>query len=397
MDAISDPRYEEIVLMCSAQVGKTEMVNNLLGCYVHYDPSPILVIQPTLEMGSAWSKDRLAPMVRDTAVLASLFADARARNSSNTILHKVFPGGHLPIAGATSPASLASRPVRIVCFDEVDKYPPSAGQEGDPINLARRRTATFWNRKIFMCSTPTVKGASRIETAYLASSQDQYWLPCPHCGDAQVLRWAQVRWTDATDPLYFCEHCDAGWTDAERWNAVRNGEWRARFPEVMVKGFHLNELYSPWTSLAKMVAEFLSAKQSPETLKAWINTALGETWEEKGASDIAPHTLEERSEFWQKIPRDVLVLTAGVDVQNDRLEVEIVGWGADRESWSIAYHVLYGDPRLRPGAPGSPWDQLEALRVEKRPHETGPPLKVALAARPTQSSARSRETIARAR
>lgn len=371
MDAVSDSRYEEVVLMTSAQVGKTEVINNAIGCYVEHDPSPMLIIQPTLEMGGAWSKDRLAPMVRDTSALSSLFASARTRDSGNTILHKVFPGGHLTIAGANSPASLASRPVRFVFCDEVDRYPPSAGQEGDPINLARRRTATFWNRKIVMCSTPTIKGASRIEAAYADSSRDNFWVPCPHCGVMQFLRWPQVRWTTSVDALYFCTDCEAGWTDAERWNAVRHGEWRSENPDSPVRGFHLNELYSPWTSLEKMVREFLSAKKSPETLKTWINTALGEVWEEKGARDIKPHILEQRAEHWTELPEAALCITAGVDVQEDRLEVELVAWSQHRESWSVAYEVIPGNPRLRPGLPDSPWDKLDALRKVRWPHASG--------------------------
>jgi len=166
MDAASDPEVFSVVVMSSAQVGKTEVLNNVVGYYVDQDPSPILVLQPTLEMGQTWSKDRLAPMLRDTPALKGRVKDAKSRASGNTMLHKSFPGGHITIAGANSPASLASRPIRVLLADEVDRYPVSAGTEGDPVTLASKRTTTFWNRKLLLTSTPTVKGESRIEAAY---------------------------------------------------------------------------------------------------------------------------------------------------------------------------------------------------------------------------------------
>lgn len=166
MDAISDPAIETVVLMMGAQMGKSECLNNVVGYHIAQDPSPILVVQPTLDMAQTWSKDRLAPMLRDTPALQGLVKDPRSRDSGNTTLHKSFPGGHVTGCGANSPASLASRPIRIVLCDEVDRFPVSAGSEGDPVTLARKRSATFWNRKIILVSTPTNKGASRIEQAY---------------------------------------------------------------------------------------------------------------------------------------------------------------------------------------------------------------------------------------
>ena len=171
MDAFSDPNIEMVVIMSSAQVGKTEILNNVIGYHVSQDPSPMLVVQPTLDMAQTWSKDRLAPMLRDTPILQGLVKDPRARDSGNTTLHKIFPGGHITSCGANSPSSLASRPVRIVLCDEVDRYPVSAGSEGDPVSLARKRATTFWNRKIGLFSTPTNKGNSRIESAFEESDK----------------------------------------------------------------------------------------------------------------------------------------------------------------------------------------------------------------------------------
>ena len=174
MDAFSDPKIHTVVVMSSAQIGKTELLNNIVGYFVDQDPSPMLMLQPTLEMGNTWSKDRLSPMIRDTRTLTDKISDSKARDSGNTILHKTFQGGHITIAGANSPASLASRPVRVVLADEVDRYPQSAGAEGDPLSLAFKRTTTFWNRKRMVVSTPTVKGVSRIEMAYEESDKRRY-------------------------------------------------------------------------------------------------------------------------------------------------------------------------------------------------------------------------------
>lgn len=345
MDAISDPKVERVVLMTSSQVGKTEILNNTAGFHVAQDPAPILVMQPTLDMAETWSKDRLAPMLRDTPALAGKVADPRARDSGNTMLHKRFKGGHLTVVGANSPAGLAARPIRVVLADEVDRYPPSAGTEGDPLSLAIRRTATFWNRRIVMASTPTIKGISRIERAFAESDQRRFFVACPHCGHAQHLVWARVRWPDGqpNKAQYHCEDCGAGWTDAERRAAIRWGKWRPTRTAAVV-GFHLNELYSPWKTVAQIAAEFLTAKRAPETLQTWVNTSLGETWEED-AERIDSHVLLAQTEDWDgDAPTGVLAITCGVDVQDDRLEIERVGWGVEEESWSLDHRILYGDP-----------------------------------------------------
>ena len=232
MDAISHPETETVVLMTSAQIGKTAILENVVGYFVSQDPSPTLLLQPTLEMAATFSKDRLAPMLRDTPSLRGLVKDARARDSGNTQLHKQFPGGHITMTGANSPANLASRPIRVVLCDEVDRYPESAGTEGDPVALARKRSATFWNRKIVLTSTPTIKGLSRIEQAYLASDQRRYWVPCPDCGEHQVLSWANVRWDEDQPETahYVCEHCGSCIDEQHKPPMLQRGEWRASAP-----------------------------------------------------------------------------------------------------------------------------------------------------------------------
>ena len=358
MDAVNEPGVREVVFMTSAQIGKTEILNNVLGYFVHQDPSPILFIQPTLEMAEAWSKDRLAPMIRDTEALGGLFKDSKTRNSDNTLLHKKFTGGHLTMAGANSPSSLASRPIRIVLLDEEDRYPSSAGAEGDPGSLAQKRTTTFWNRLLVSASTPTIEGESKIDARYQQSDMRRFHVPCPQCGGFQVLCWAQLKFDKKAPESahYECEHCQAQLHDSDKLWMLSRGEWRASAPFSGVAGFHISEIYSPWVRWSEMVTSFLKAKRLPETLKVWVNTSLGETWKE--ATEGIDHSgLLGRKENWGRVaPAGVVVITAGVDVQGDRLEAEIIGWGIGQESWSLQYHVIHGDP-----AQSKVWDDLDAV------------------------------------
>lgn len=339
MDALNDDETETIVVMSSAQVGKTEIILNIIGYYIHQDPSPIMLVQPTLELAQAFSKDRLSPMVRDSPELKKRMAGTKSRDSGNTMLHKTFPGGHITMAGANSPASLASRPIRVVLLDEVDRYPVSAGTEGDPVTLVSKRTTTFHNRKRVLVSTPTIKGASRIETAYEASSMEQWCLPCPSCEDHQPLAWGQIRFDDAT---MACKYCGAIHSEIE-WKSGQ-GKWIARKENRKVRGFHLNELASPWKRWETIIEEFKEAKRNgTETLKAWTNTSLGETWEEKGEQLDEDVLYNRREMYHADVPDGVKVLTAAVDTQDDRFEIEVQGWGAGHENWRIQYHVIYGD------------------------------------------------------
>jgi phage terminase large subunit GpA-like protein len=378
MDAISDPLIPEVVWMSSAQVGKTECVNNILGYYIDQDPAPILLLQPQLDMAKAYSKDRLAPMLRDTRVLAGKVSDAKARDSGNTVLHKTFKGGHITMAGANSPASLASRPIRIVLADEVDRYPASAGTEGDPLSLAVKRTTTFWNRKVVMVSTPTVKGFSRIEMAFNESDQRYYNIPCPHCGSLHVLRWGNVIWPSGEPKKahFVCPSCAKPFSDAQKDAMVRKaprmgGGWIATKPFAGRAGFHLSELYSPWRTLAETVAEFLAAKPYPERLQVWINTALGETWDAGGEILDENELMARRERYAAEVPSRALYLTAGADTQPDRIEVEVVGWGSGEETWSVDYQVFHGDPDIPEGTPGSPWTMLTDYLRKTWKHESG--------------------------
>lgn len=346
MDAVSDPRVDTVAIMTSAQIGKTELLNNVVGFYVHHEPCPILCLQPTLEMAQTWSKDRLAPMVRDTPALRFKIKPARSRDSGNTLLHKPFAGGHITIAGANSPASLASRPIRIVLCDEVDRYPISAGTEGDPVSLARKRTATFWNRKIILTSTPTIKGTSRIEAEYELSDKRRYYVPCPHCKEMQPLVWANIVFDkeNISETSYACVNGCVIDESSKQW-MLENGEWVAENEFNGRAGFHLNELYSPWRRWAEVVKDFLEMKGRPETLKTWTNTSLGETWEEHGDSVDHEGLLERREAYdASSLPDDVLFITAAGDVQGDRIEALSQGWGKDMEHWDIEHKIFWGDP-----------------------------------------------------
>lgn len=375
MDAINDPRVQNIVMMFSAQVGKTEVLLNAIGYFVDHDPAPIMLVQPTEQMAEAFSKDRLAPMIRDTPTLGKKIRDVKSRTSGNTLLHKKFPGGHITLAGSNAPASLASRPIRIVLLDEVDRYPASAGTEGDPVNLVTKRTTTFWNRKRIMVSTPTIKNASRIEFAYEESSMEQWCLPCPSCGEVQPLRWKQIHfeYDEETKMTVKAEHacfkCGALHGEHE-WKAGE-GKWVARKDNVKTRGFHLNELASTFVSWKEIVHNFKEAvKGGKEMIKTWTNTSLAETWEEQGEQLDDELLYQRREDYGEEVdvPDEVVLLTAGVDTQDNRLEVEVVGWGAGKESWGIQYHIIPGDP-ARPET----WQALDSYldRQWRRPDGSG--------------------------
>jgi phage terminase large subunit GpA-like protein len=345
MDAVSNSFIERVVVMTSSQIGKTELILNIIGYYVDQEPSPILTLQPTLTMGEAFSKDRLSTTIRDTPALQGKFKDPRSRDSGNTLLHKVFPGGHITIAGANSPASLASRPIRVLLCDEVDRYPTSAGTEGDPVDLAIQRTQNFWNRRIVLVSTPTILGISRIEKAYEASTKERWCVPCPTCGEFQPYEWERIVHKDVSEPLMKCAHCGALHTEIDWKNGQERGIWVAEKQDERTRGFHLNAFASPWTTWTRLVEQYGEAyKNGEEALKVWWNTKLGLPWENQSGAIELEILESRREEYAAPVPDGVLILTCGVDTQDDRLEAEVVGWGVGKESWGIEYRVFYGDP-----------------------------------------------------
>ena len=368
MDTFNDPNIERIVVMTSSQVGKTEIILNAIGYYIDQDASPILIVQPTLQMGQAFSKDRLSAMIRDSEKLRGSVKDARSRDANNTTMHKKFAGGHLTIVGSNSASGLASRPIRILLMDEVDRYELSAGSEGSPIALAVARTKTFWNRKIFMCSTPTIKGLSAIESAFEESDKRYYYVPCPECEHKQVLKWKNVVWEEdkPETAAYACEECGSVIEESKKQWMLKHGEWRATNKSNNTAGFHISELYSVWSTWSQMATNFLEAKKNPETLKTFINTALGESWEEQGDA-VEYDTLLQRRLSYDKtnVPEDVLVITAGVDTQKDRLECQLVGWGKNYEAWVLDYKIFWGDPNAF-----NVWQDLDVYLKKRYKTET---------------------------
>ncbi len=357
MDCITDPKVEKVVIMSSSQVGKSEILNNTIGYYIDVDPGPLLLVQPTIEIAQDYSKRRVAPMINATEVLAEKVADSKTRDINNTILMKVFPGGFLAMGGANSPAGLASRPIRVLLCDEVDRYPDSAGNEGDPISLAEKRTATFWNRKKVFVSTPTIKGASRIEQEYELGTQEKWCVKCPGCGKYHFIALRDIQFDydknekdkkiiyTVNNVKWRCPDCLNQYD--EQTMKKQPAKWIADNPKAIenrIRSFRLNAFVSPWASWKNIIQEFLESKDDPERFKVFVNTILGEPWEERGEIEDEEVLLERREEYEAELPEGVLLLTMAVDTQDDRLEYEVVGWGHGEESWGIEKGIIWGKP-----------------------------------------------------
>ena len=371
MDAFTQPGVHEIDIMASAQVGKTELELNMMGRAIDVDPGPMLFVQPTDNFADDFSKRRVAPMIRVCPALQRKVYEAKSRDAGNTIQLKTFPGGSVAFTGANSPTELAGRPVRYVFCDEIDRFPASAGTEGDPLELAERRTETFrHNRKIVKTSTPTVKGASKIERAYLAGTQEEWHTRCPHCGSFSFIRFEDIRfdkeaYKDAegekkwrvSNVRWRCPHCEGETreADAKRCEA----KWVAGNPEALedgVRSFRLNAFMSPWSDWKNICLMFLKAHDDPELLKVFVNTVLGETWENRDHSGVPEALLGRREIYNAEVPTGALVLTMGIDTQDNRLEYEVVGWGRDEESWGIAKGIIPGRADSK-----EVWEEVDGL------------------------------------
>ncbi|WP_186785963.1 phage terminase large subunit family protein [Paenibacillus agilis] len=351
MDSIET--WEEVAIMASAQVGKTEFLLNVTGSYIDQDPCPIMHVLPNDSLIQAYSKKRLTPMINSSDALRAKVGVSKSRDSSNTIEDKSFPGGYVTIVGANVPADLSSRPVQVVLCDEVDRFPVSSGKEGDPISLAIARTTTFKHkRRHLFVSTPVDAETSRIYELYKDSSMEQWNLPCPHCGELQPLKFkdrivfehyeSESGEIVVTKAECRCEFC--GLLGSEKDWKRGQGAWIAAKIHTKRRGFHINQLASPWSDWREVAKKFLIAKrEGVDKLKVFINTVLGEPWEEN-KTKIDETVLMNRQETYEyDVPEGVKVLTAAVDTQNDRFEVEVIGWGAGKESWRIEYHRIYGD------------------------------------------------------
>lgn len=388
MDAISDPRVERVSMKKAARLGFTKMVNAAIGYFIHGDPCPILAVQPTVEDAEGYSKEEIAPMVRDVPVLTNLVGVAAPRRSgrpkkngakkkesttktsAETILHKSFPGGVLSIVGANSGRGFRRVSRRVVIFDEVDGYPASAGNEGDPIKLGTRRAEYYWNRKIISGSTPLIAGTSRIDELFEAGDRRRYYVPCPHCGHMDYLRFSPsgdeldqghyMLWPKGpADAHFVCgsRSCRKRIDEVHKRAMIDAGEWRAEGEFTGHASFHLWTAYSlsPNATWQQIVEEFLDAKNDPLKLKTFVNTVLGETWHDRGDAPEWERLFNRRETYkLRTVPDGVIALTAGVDVQKDRFIFEVVGWAPNKESWSIDAGEIFGDTAL-----AATWQKLD--------------------------------------
>lgn len=378
MDVFNDPKIEQVVFAKSAQVGATEILLNIIGYYIDQDPAPMLIMQPTLQMAQAFSKDRLATMLRDSPQLKYAVGEPRKKDSENTVLHKKFKGGHATIVGSNSAAGLASRPVRIILCDEVDRYEASAGNEGDPVNLALKRSTTFWNRKVYLCSTPTIENMSRIWSAFEEGDMRYFYVPCPECNEMQTLKWSNVVWEEnkPETAVYTCGECGSVIEENKKQWMLSKGEWRATKETKRIASFHISELYSPFRTWAEMAVSFLEAKKNPEMLKTFVNTSLGELYRDEGEQLDSDNLVSRRENYdHNNIPDKVLVLTAGCDIQKDRIECSLVGFGREQECWIIEHKIFWGDPTIT-----TVWNDLDEYLKTRFKTESGLSLPIACTA-----------------
>ena len=371
MDCFTQPGIWQIVIMASAQVGKSEIELNMMGCAIDNDPGPMLYIQPTDKVAEDYSKRRIQPMINACPTLREKVFKAKSRDSANTITMKTFPGGSLAIIGANSPADLSSKPVRYIFMDETDRFPASAGVEGNPQELAERRTETFrHNRKIIKTSTPTIKGKSKIERDYLNGTQEEWHTECPYCHSYNFIRFPDIHFekedikSESGEEDYIvkvvtwrCPTCkrDIGEYEAKRQPA----KWVSKNPEAIrngVRSFRLNAFMSPWSDWKNIAWKFLKAHKDPESLKTFYNTILGESWEIHTNNGLDETLYKRREHYDAEVPTGVLLLTMGMDTQDNRLEYEVVGWDRHGQSWGINRGVIPG----RADAPGV-WEEVDAL------------------------------------
>lgn len=370
MDACSNPVFERVSVQGPSQFGKSQILLNIAGRFAHLDPGPMMIVQYSIQMAEKFSKTRLAPMIRDTPVLREIFADAVSRESSNTILEKTFPGGLLVLVGSNAPAGLASQPIRHLLLDEVDRFEESAGTEGDPIDLAEARTIDFEGRRlIYKCSSPGLKGYSRIEKEMDLSNKQRWFVQCPECREYMDLRWSNVIIPPENPEaaFYACGHCAAPLDEGKLRRAVMTGDWSATKPEVRTHaGFYVQGLMT--RRLSSLAIDFTKARSKGiRSQQVFMNTGLGELWDPRDGEDLQTKGfLGRREAYGPEIPFGVGLVTCGVDVQDDRLEVKVKGWGAAEESWLLKVKVIPGNL-----ATAAPWEDLERFLLQPIQHANG--------------------------
>ena len=379
MDAIAEKGIDRVSLMCAAQVGKTIILLAIICYFIDLDPCSMLMTQPTTEMAEIFSKEKLSSAITNVKPVSKKIVQ-KSRNASSTILMKMFAGGFLRLSGANSPSSLASMSIRIFLGDEIDKYPPSAGKEGDPVQLAIERTSTFWNALVFLVSTPSIKGNSRIEEEYEQSDKRLCFVPCPHCNEYQHLAWENFEYlgkdTDNASPLdavYFvCVSCGGLIEEKHKTQMMRGLEWRAtaKPKDPGHVGFQLSRFYSPWVSWTDIALNYEKSRHDPQQLQVFWNATLGLPFENVAGEKLKWELLRDRAKASNyelgTVPDGALILTAGVDVQADRLEVAVWGWGQGEQAWLIDYQKIMGDPLS-----DETWEQLTLVANKEYSHQSG--------------------------
>ncbi len=373
MDAFTDPKIRHIVFVAASQVGKTEVINNMIGYIIDQNPGSILFVHPTTIDAREFSKLRIAPMIRDSPALRRRISAPKSRDSGNTLLQKSYPGGILTLCGSNEAHALASKPIRYVFGDERDRWAISAGTEGDPWELAMARQTTFYNAKAVEVSTCTIRGSSAIAKSFAKGTMERWKSKCPHCGEYHEIQWKDIRY-DAEETvvnnertytvsniMWICPGCAC--VSEETTMKKQPARWEAENPAACANGersFWLNAFVSPWASWESICLKYQNALGDTAKMQVVYNTCFGQLWEDRGNTQD-PDVLMGRREIYEaELPEGVLVLTAGVDTQDDRFEYEIVGHGHFGETWGIEKGIIMG----RPDDPAT-WDSLDMMVFDR--------------------------------
>jgi phage terminase large subunit GpA-like protein len=370
LDMFANQECEQITLMWGAQLGKTQLLNCAMGYYVAHEPASQMMMQPSQGDLHTWLETKFNPMVDQNEALQDRIAKPRSREGVNNQNMKSYPGGFLMFAWAGSPRTMRGRSAPKIYCDEVDGYEYNA--EGHPVSLLWQRAATFGDqRKLLVTSTPTIKGVSFVEKSFDSGDQRRFWVPCPHCNKEILLLWSQVMWEKDEEgnhlpetAYYCCQMCGSIITDSEKRMALQHGRWISEKPFLGHASYHLSELYSSFRRWRDIVRSFIEKKKTND-LQTFVNVSLAETWEEEG-EQVDDHDLAERREPIVNVPDDVIVITAGVDVQDNRLEISVIGWGRDDETWTLSHETLYGDPSTP-----QLWTSLDSHLMQQYRTESG--------------------------
>jgi len=391
-EALDDPQVWKVVCMKSAQIAWTDgVINNWLGRIIDIDPSPVIGLFAKADAGKEYAQEKLGPMVSVTPRLANKIDVSTSKKDGNRAMFKKFAGGFLKLVGSNSPSNVKSTPAPRVFVEEPDDAAINVGKQGDAIKLLEERTKTYHRRKVVFGGTPSVKNISTIEDAFINSDQRNFYVPCHECGETHVLDWVNVDWD--TDPdrkhevfadavtesaFYSCPHCGSVWNDLHKNKNVKQGKWIATAESRGIAGFYVNELYSPFpgSRLNRLVERYLEAKhkleQGDETdMIVFVNSCLGKPYEyESTAPDVTE--LQDRAEKYKQltVPDGAYILTAGVDIQHDRLAVTIWGWGPGEESWLIYWGELHAKTSVT-DVNDPVWDELAKLLFTPIPHAKG--------------------------